>query len=120
MSDYDKYLIELEEQANSSDGNEKFLGLWEQLHNPDSKPIEFDRFRKEAGYNAFTLSPQKWINNTITSKSGRNGGTFSHSDIAFEFASLISAEFKLYIIKVLFYCISKYFHLVRIFRIIVI
>lgn len=81
----------------------EFLGLWEQLHNPDFKPIEFDRFRKEAGYNAFTLSPQKWIKNTdaigIVSKSGRYGGTFAHSDIAFEFASWISAEFKLYIIK---------------------
>ncbi len=81
----------------------EFLGLWEQLNNADFKPIEFDRFRKEAGYNAFTLSPQKWINNTnaigIVSKSGRYGGTFAHSDIAFEFASWISAEFKLYIIK---------------------
>ena len=81
----------------------EFLGLWEQLHNPNFKPIEFDRFRKEAGYNVFTLSPQKWIENTdaigIVSKSGRYGGTFAHSDIAFEFASWISAEFKLYIIK---------------------
>jgi hypothetical protein len=81
----------------------EFLGLWEQLHNTNFKPIEFDRFRKEAGYNAFTLSPQKWIENTnaigIVSKSGRYGGTFAHSDIAFEFASWISAEFKLYIIK---------------------
>lgn len=81
----------------------QFLGLWEQLHNPDFKPIEFDRFRKEAGFNAFTLSPQKWISATnaigIVSKSGRYGGTFAHSDIAFEFASWISAEFKLYIIK---------------------
>ncbi len=81
----------------------EFLGLWEQLHNPNFKPIEFDRFRKEAGANAFTLSPQKWIENTnaigIVSKSGRYGGTFAHSDIAFEFASWVSAEFKLYIIK---------------------
>lgn len=81
----------------------EFIGLWEQLHNPDFKPIEFDRFRKEAGYNAFTLSPRKWIENTdaigIVSKSGRYGGTFAHADIAFEFASWISAEFKLYIIK---------------------
>lgn len=81
----------------------EFLGLWEQLHNSGFKPIEFDRYRKEAGYNAFTLSPQKWIKNTnaigIVSKSGRYGGTFAHSDIAFEFASWISAEFKLYIIK---------------------
>ncbi len=80
-----------------------FLGLWEQLQNPNFKPIEFDRFRKEAGYNAFTLSPKKWIDHTnaigIISKSGRYGGTFAHSDIAFEFASWISAEFKLYIIK---------------------
>jgi len=81
----------------------EFLGLWEQLHNSAFKPIEFDRFRKEAGYNSFALSPQKWIKNTnaigMVSKSGRYGGTFAHSDIAFEFASWISAEFKLYIIK---------------------
>lgn len=81
----------------------EFLGLWEQLHNPNFKPIEFDRFREQAGYNAFTLSPQKWIDKTdaigIVSKAGRYGGTFAHSDIAFEFASWISAEFKLYIIK---------------------
>lgn len=81
----------------------EFLGLWEQLNNPNFKPIEFDRFRNEAGANAFTLSPQKWIENTdaigIVSKSGRYGGTFAHSDIAMEFASWVSAEFKLYIIK---------------------
>lgn len=81
----------------------EFLGLWEQLHNERFKGVEFDSFRKQAGSNAFTLSPQKWIANTnaigIVSKSGRHGGTFAHSDIAFEFASWISAEFKLYIIK---------------------
>ncbi|MCH5597761.1 KilA-N domain-containing protein [Niabella ginsengisoli] len=81
----------------------EFLGLWEQLHNPDFKPVEFDGFKKQAGLNAFTLSPQKWIENTnaigIVSKSGRYGGTFAHIDIAFEFASWVSAEFKLYIIK---------------------
>jgi len=81
----------------------EFLGLWESLSNPDFKPIEFDRFRQESGYNAFTLSPQKWIKTTnaigISSKSGRYGGTFAHKDIAFEFASWISAEFKLYVIK---------------------
>ena len=81
----------------------EFLGLWEQLHNYKFKGVEFDSFRIQAGSNAFTLSPQKWIYSTnaigIISKSGRNGGTFSHSDIAFEFASWISAEFKLYIIK---------------------
>ncbi|MDR7208198.1 KilA-N domain-containing protein [Flavobacterium piscis] len=80
-----------------------FVGLWEQLNNPNFKPIEFDRFKNEAGTNAFTLSPQKWISTTnaigIVSKSGRYGGTFAHKDIAFEFASWVSAEFKLYIIK---------------------
>ncbi len=81
----------------------EFLGLWEMLHNPDFKGVEFDAFKNQAGSNVFTLSPQKWIENTnavgIVSKSGRYGGTFAHSDIAFEFASWISAEFKLYIIK---------------------
>ncbi len=81
----------------------EFLGLWEQLHNEDFNPVEFDGFKKEAGANAFTMSPKKWIETTnaigIVSKSGRYGGTFAHSDIAFEFASWISAEFKLYIIK---------------------
>ncbi len=81
----------------------EFLGLWETLHNPDFKPVEFDGFKKAAGTNAFTLSPKKWIESTnaigIVSKSGRYGGTFAHSDIAFEFASWISPEFKLYIIK---------------------
>ncbi len=80
-----------------------FIGLWEQLNNPNFKPIEFDRFKNEAGTNAFTLSPQKWVNATdaigIISKSGRYGGTFAHKDIALEFASWVSAEFKLYIIK---------------------
>ncbi len=81
----------------------EFLGLWETLHNPNFKPVEFDGFRKQAGLNAFTLSPTKWIESTnaigIISKAGRYGGTYAHSDIAFEFASWISAEFKLYIIK---------------------
>ncbi|MCK5519586.1 KilA-N domain-containing protein [bacterium] len=81
----------------------EFIGLWEQLNNPDFKGVEFDSFIREAGSNAFTLSPQKWISTTnaigITSKSGRYGGTYAHKDIAFEFASWISTEFKLYIIK---------------------
>lgn len=81
----------------------EFLGLWESLHNENFKGVEFDSFKKQAGSNAFTLSPQKWIETTgaigMVSKSGRYGGTFAHSDIAFEFASWISAEFKLYIIK---------------------
>ena len=86
-----------------SKDNIQFLGLWESMHNPDFKPIEFDRFKNESGSNAFTLSPQKWIEKTnaigIISKSGRYGGTFAHSDIAMEFASWISPEFKLYIIQ---------------------
>ena len=81
----------------------EFLGLWESLHNPAFKPLEFEGFRNQAGSNAFTMSPNKWINATnavgIISKSGRYGGTYAHSDIAFEFASWISPEFKLYIIK---------------------
>ncbi|WP_440444648.1 KilA-N domain-containing protein [Phascolarctobacterium sp.] len=81
----------------------EYLGLWEKINNPDFKPLEFEGFRKEAGLNGFTLSPKKWITSTnaigITSKSGRYGGTYAHSDIAFEFASWISPEFKLYIIK---------------------
>jgi len=81
----------------------EFLGLWEKLHNLDFKPVEFDGFKISAGSNAFVLSPKKWIEATnakgIISKSGRYGGTFAHSDIAFEFASWVSAEFKLYIIK---------------------
>ena len=80
----------------------EFLGLWEKLCNPDFKPLEFERFRNEAGSNYFVLSPQRWIESTqaigITSKSGRYGGTFAHRDIAFEFASWISSEFKLYLI----------------------
>ncbi len=81
----------------------EFLGLWESLNNPDFKPVEFEGFKNQAGSNAFTMSPKKWIENTnaigIISKSGRYGGTFAQKDIAFEFASWISAEFKLYIIK---------------------
>jgi len=82
----------------------EFLGLWEKLHNPNFKPIEFDRFKTEAGLHSFTMSPEKWIKSTnatgIISKRGRyGGGTYAHSDIAFEFASWISAEFKLYIVK---------------------
>lgn len=81
----------------------EFLGLWERLNNPNFKPLEFERFKYESGANAFTLSPKQWIDTTnaigITSKSGRYGGTYAHSDIAFEFASWISPEFKLYIIK---------------------
>jgi len=80
-----------------------YLGTWEQLYNQNFKLVEFDQFKNEAGSNAFVLSPQKWIESTnavgLISKSGRGGGTYAHKDIAFEFASWISVEFKLYIIK---------------------
>jgi len=80
----------------------EFIGLWEQLHNPNFKGIEFDAFRNESGSNSFTLTPKKWIEFTnaigIISKSGRYGGTYAHKDIAFEFASWISPTFKLYLI----------------------
>ncbi len=81
----------------------EFLGLWERLHNPYFKPLEFEGFRKQAGANAFTMSPKKWIEATkaigIVSKSGRYGGTYAHSDIAMSFATWISPEFQLYIMK---------------------
>ena len=81
----------------------EFLGLWESLHNPDFKPVEFDGFKKQAGANAFTMSPKKWIEATdaigIVSKAGRYGGTYAHSDIAMSFATWISPEFQLYIMK---------------------
>ncbi len=81
----------------------EYLGIWERLNNPNFKPIEFEGFLKEAGSNAFTLSPKKWseITNAIglLVKSGRGGGTYAHKDIAFKFAAWISAEFELYIIK---------------------
>ena len=81
----------------------EFLGLWERINNPNFKGVEFDPLLRESGSNSFTLSPTKWISLTksigIISKTGRSGGTFAHKDIAFEFASWISAEFKLYLIK---------------------
>ncbi len=81
----------------------EFLGIWEKIHNPNFKPVEFDGFRKEAGLNSFTLSSKRWIESTnargLISKSGRYGGTYAHKDIAFEFASWVSVEFKLYLIK---------------------
>ncbi len=81
----------------------EFLGIWETLYNPNFNPLEFEGFRKQAGLNAFTLSPQKWINATNAKgfivKAGRYGGTYAHKDIAFKFASWISVEFELYIIK---------------------
>ena len=81
----------------------EFLGIWETIHNPNFNPLEFEGFRKEAGLNAFTLSPTRWITATnaigIVSHAGRNGGTYAQTDIAFEFASWISVEFRLYLVK---------------------
>ncbi|HDR15105.1 MAG TPA: KilA-N domain-containing protein [Desulfobacteraceae bacterium] len=81
----------------------EFLGIWERLNNPGFKPVEFDGFRMQAGLNSFTLTPKQWIEKTraigIVSKPGRYGGTFAHKDIAFEFATWISVEFKLFLIK---------------------
>jgi len=81
----------------------EYLGIWEILYNQDFKPLEFEGFRRQAGLNSFVLSPQKWIETTgargIISRSGRNGGTFAHKDIAFKFASWISTEFELYFIR---------------------
>ena len=79
------------------------LGVWESLYNPNFNRVEFDAFRTQAGLNSFVMTPQKWIDATaaigITSKAGRYGGTYAHKEIAFEFASWISVEFKLYLVK---------------------
>ena len=81
----------------------EFLGIWEQLNNPGFNPVEFDGFKKQAGLHSFTLTPKQWIERTnargIIARPGRYGGTYAHKDIAFEFASWISVEFKLYLIK---------------------
>ena len=81
----------------------EFLGLWERINNPKFRGVEFDPLLKEAGSNTFVLSPSKWIAKTnaigITIKIGKYAGTYAHKDIAFEFASWISPEFKLYLIK---------------------
>ena len=81
----------------------ELLGLWEQLYNPFFNSIEFDGIRMQSGLNSFILTPKKWINSThaigIISKQGKYGGTFAHKDIAMEFASWLSIEFKLYLIK---------------------
>jgi hypothetical protein len=81
----------------------EFLGVWERLNNVDFKPLEFEGFKNRAGLNSFVLTPRQWIDVTnaigLVSKSGRYGGTYAHKDIAFEFASWISVEFKLYLIR---------------------
>src|SRR3989338_8634616 len=81
----------------------EFLGVWERLNNPDFNSVEFDGIKMQAGLNSFALTPKQWIEKTnaigIVSQAGRYGGTYAHKDIAFEFASWISVEFKLYLIK---------------------
>jgi len=81
----------------------EFLGIWEQLHNSDFNPIEFDGIKSQTGLNSFILTAKKWTERTraigLVSKTGRYGGTYAHKDIAFEFASWVSVEFKLYLIK---------------------
>ena len=81
----------------------EFLGVWERLNNPGFNPVEFDGIRMHTGLNSFVLTPKQWIEKTgaigITSSAGRYGGTYAHKDIAFEFASWVSVEFKLYLIK---------------------
>ena len=80
-----------------------FLGVWERINNPSFSSVEFDRIRMEAGSNSFRLSGKKWTKNVsgigLVAKAGRYGGTFAHKDIAFEFGSWLSPEFKLYLIK---------------------
>jgi hypothetical protein len=108
-------ITDIAKSKNSTDANDiirnwlrnrntiEFLGIWETIYNPNFKTVEFDGFKKEAGLNSFTLSSKKWIESTnaigIISKSGRYGGTYAHKDIAFEFASWVSVEFKIYLIK---------------------
>ena len=108
-------LTDIAKSKNPNDANEiirnwlrnrntiEFLGIWEKIYNPNFNTVEFDGFRKEAGLNSFTLSTKKWVESTgaigLVSKSGRYGGTYAHKDIAFEFASWVSVEFKIYLIK---------------------
>ena len=107
--------ISLTDMVRDEDGNDhirnwmrnrntvEFIGLWETIHNPNFKPVEFDTFRKQAGLNNFNLTPKKWVEATnaigIISKSGRYGGTYAHKDLAFEFGAWISPMFKLLLIK---------------------
>lgn len=81
----------------------EYLGLWEKLYNPDFKGVEFDPLYQEAGSNAFTMSPTRWVETTnaigLVTKSGANGGTYAQKDIAFKFASWVSVEFELYLVK---------------------
>ena len=108
LTDIAKYKNELEPNVVVSNwlrlhNTIEFLGVWETLYNPGFKPIEFEGFLSESGSNSFTLSPKRWIEKTnaigIISRSGRGGGTYAHKDIAFKFASWISVEFELYVVK---------------------
>ena len=103
MNKNKKTTIEVKGAAITVLSHIEFLGIWEQVNNPDFKPVEFDGIRMQAGLNSFTLTPKQWIEKTgaigIISKVGRYGCTYAHKDIAFEFASWISVEFKLYLIK---------------------
>ena len=108
-------LTDMAKSKNPADANEiirnwlrnrntiEFLGIWEKIYNSNFNTVEFDRFKKEAGLNSFTLSSKKWVEKTnaigIVSKAGRYGGTYAHPDIAFEFGMWISAEFKIYLVK---------------------
>ena len=80
-----------------------FLGIWEQINNPDFKTLEFEGFKNEAGRNSFYISVKKWVESThakgLVARAGRYGGTYAHKDIAFEFGAWLSPEFKLYLIK---------------------
>ncbi|HMN06315.1 MAG TPA: KilA-N domain-containing protein [Flavobacteriales bacterium] len=84
-------------------GTVEFLGIWERLNNPAFNPVEFDGIRMQTGLNSFVLTPKQWVERTgaagIRSSAGRYGGTYAHKDIAFEFASWVSVEFRLYLIK---------------------
>jgi hypothetical protein len=116
LSIQDEDFINLTDMANKFGGDDliyswmrnrntlEFLGIWEQMHNPNFKGGEFETFKKEAGLNSFHLTPKKWTSSTraigIQSRAGRyGGGTYAHKDIAFEFGSWLSPEFKLYLIK---------------------
>ena len=81
----------------------EFIGIWEEMYNPDFNSPEFEGIKNEAGLNRFVLSVKQWVEKTnsrgIIAKAGRNGGTYAHKDIAFEFASWVSPQFKLYLLK---------------------
>ncbi|GAB2028156.1 hypothetical protein OfM2_20630 [Lactovum odontotermitis] len=81
----------------------EFLGIWESLNNENFNRVEFEAVKNQAGLNSFVMTPQRWIESMqaigVTSRAGRYGGTYAHKDIAYEFASWVSVEFKLYLVK---------------------